>query len=72
MMLKSELGLRNLLLICLLMSVISGCLEGGGKVIDSACTSFKPIIMQPEDKLMRSTENAIIVHNRMWVEKCDV
>lgn len=58
-------------LLILMLACLSGCATSAAPaVIDTACTSFKPILPSRQDVLTDETKRQILVHDETWSAKC--
>jgi len=70
---KPERRVRRKLASCLAISLISASISGcetSPLVINTACTSFKPIFPSVHDVLTNGTKAQIINHNEEWEREC--
>lgn len=64
--------LKKMLVACLTMSLLSGCVLIGRKTDgDLGCTWVKPIYLSRHDALTADTARQILVHNETGAERCN-
>jgi len=65
--------MRNLILLLVMTSAISGCKHTDTPPITAAasCQLFEVIRPSRQDVLTRGTKEQIVAHNRVWRDNCE-